>query len=67
MRSTIEATADGILVVGDDDRVILCNEQVKALWQMPDHLFGSDSNKMLTFAKPQLIDPDAFAKRLEEI
>ena len=67
LRSTMEATDDGILVVGNDDRVILCNDRFKDLWQMPDHLFGSDSSKMLTFAKPQLKDPEAFAKRLEEI
>ncbi len=67
LRSTMEATEDGILVVGADDQVVLCNERFKELWQMPNHLFGSDSDKMLTFAKPQLKDPEAFAKRLEEI
>ena len=64
LRSTIEATGDGILVVGANDRVILCNDRFKTLWQLPDHLFGSDSEKMLTFVKPQMKDPEAFERRL---
>ncbi|MBN1788809.1 MAG: PAS domain-containing protein [Sedimentisphaerales bacterium] len=66
--ATLESTADGILVVDLQGKVVSYNQKFLQLWQIPEHLAkdGTDQ-KVLESVLDQLKDPGGFldeAKRL---
>jgi PAS domain S-box-containing protein len=68
LRSTLESTADGILVVDRGGRVILFNQRFLELWRLPatTALTGDDS-KLLAEVADQLRDPSGFLQRVREL
>ena len=61
LRATLESTADGILVVGADGRVLNFNRRFKELWDIPDALLRSgQDDALLGHVVSQLEDPQAF-------
>jgi PAS domain S-box-containing protein len=61
LRATLDATADGILVVGDDGRVLSSNRRFQELWRIPDAILASgDDAALLAFVLDQVADPEAF-------
>jgi signal transduction histidine kinase len=42
--ATLEATADGILVLDAIGNIIICNQKFVDLWQIPDHVFRSNDD-----------------------
>ncbi len=68
LAATLEATADGILVVDHDGRIKSFNTQFKNLWRIPDGMLESgDDAKVLSFVLGQLKDPDHFLARVKEL
>ncbi len=68
LRSTIEATADGILVVDDDGAIVTFNQKFIELWGVPDEILElRDDNKALEFAIGQLEDPGQFMSKVREL
>ena len=68
LRATIESTADGILAVGADGRVLHANRRFLELWRIPQSLADEqDDEKLIAFALEQLDDPDAFLSRVREL
>ncbi|HEY8209484.1 MAG TPA: AAA family ATPase [Myxococcaceae bacterium] len=66
--ATVNATAEGILVVDLENKVLSVNERFLKLWGLPP--LGSarpHHRQLLIPALDQLEDPDAFLYRLEEI
>lgn len=60
-RATLDATADGILLVGDDGRVHVVNRRFQELWRVPDELLARrDDGALLAFVLDQLEDPEGF-------
>jgi PAS domain S-box-containing protein len=61
LRATLDATADGILVVGEDGHVWSANRRFQELWRIPDELmaYGQDE-ELLAFVTDQLVDPSGF-------
>jgi signal transduction histidine kinase len=67
-RATLEATADGILVVDSHGKVRALNEKFIRLWRIPTELAASvDDSRLLTFILPQLQNPAAFFARVNEL
>ena len=68
LRATLDATADGILVVGHDGRVLELNWRFKAMWQIPEPLaqLGQD-RALLDHVQGQLVDPAAFLRGVEAL
>jgi diguanylate cyclase (GGDEF)-like protein/PAS domain S-box-containing protein len=68
LRATLESTADGILVVDNNGKMTSYNQKFIELWRIPKEIGESrDDNRALTFVLDQLIDPEAFLKRVREL
>ncbi len=60
LSSTIESTADGILVVDNDEKITAFNQRFLDLWRIPqDIIEPSDANMVLAFLLDQLLNPEA--------
>ncbi|MDQ0733006.1 putative bifunctional diguanylate cyclase/phosphodiesterase [Arthrobacter sp. B1I2] len=68
LTATLESTADGILVMGNDGRVAGFNEQFLTMWGIPPELMEADSDEpAMRLVIGQVADPVPFAARLGEL
>jgi len=68
LRSTIESTADGILVVNNTGGVIYANKRFASLWRIPAELLATrDDDKLLEFVLSQVQEPEAFLSKVREL
>ena len=68
LRATLDATADGILVVDLEGRVSAYNTQFAQMWRLPDEVFAArDRVQGRDLAMPQVRDPDSFIARILEV
>jgi PAS domain S-box-containing protein len=68
LEATIEATADGLLVVDLKGTVQIYNERFLTLWGIPADLAQQhDDEKLLTFVSNQLEDADSFICSVQEL
>src|SRR5215471_8593670 len=68
LEATIEATADGLLVVDLRGKVTACNHRFLNLWRIPSNIAeGHDDDKLLAFVLDQLEDPDSFVCGVREL
>ncbi len=68
LQATIESTADGILAVDGEGKVVSFNRKFAQMWQLPDFLLDSrDSNQILGFGINQLKYPEVFLNRAKEL
>jgi len=68
LKSTIESTADGILVVSHSGQVAYANARFAEMWRMPNELLETrDREKMLAFAVEQLQQPELFLSKVQEL
>ena len=63
--ATLEATADGILVVNHEGQWIINNRQFAEMWKIPEKILEAGDDKLaLDFVLDQLIEPDAFIEKV---
>ncbi|MFH1679205.1 MAG: response regulator [Candidatus Eisenbacteria bacterium] len=68
LRATLEATADGILVVGREGRVTHYNSRFLEMWGIPRELAETrDDPALLRYVVDQLADPDSFLSKVNEL
>jgi two-component system, cell cycle sensor histidine kinase and response regulator CckA len=77
LRATLESTADGILVVDREGRIVDCNERFLQMWQVPPGMVAADRQKgllqsesddrLLQAVMSQLKDPEAFLDRVRAL
>jgi PAS domain S-box-containing protein len=68
LRATLEATADGILVVDREGRIVVHNRKFVEMWGIPDAIMESgDDNAAITFVLGQLRDPERFVRKVREL
>ena len=67
LEATLEATADGILVVDLRGKIISHNQRFLDLWQIPPSLaVVREDSTLLAFAESQLADPAHFRRAVAE-
>ncbi|MBV9876201.1 MAG: PAS domain S-box protein [Verrucomicrobia bacterium] len=67
-RATLEATADGILVIDSSGRMISCNHKFLELWAIPEDLIVlRDAQKIRVWIANQLKRPEGYLSRIAEI
>ncbi|MCQ8182176.1 PAS domain S-box protein [Methylomonas sp. SURF-1] len=69
LQATLEATADGILVVNLEGQIRSFNQRFIELWRVPLGLIriGDNGDRLLEFAIAQLADPQYYLNQFHEI
>lgn len=68
LKATLDSTADGLLVVDSEGKIVQFNQKYKEMWGIPEkiHDTGND-NEALEFVKNQLIDSDSFLNNVKHL
>ena len=68
LRATIESGASGLLVVNLQGKVTICNSRFLEMWGIPAELAAqADAGLFQKFAQTELLEPEAFLRRVQEI
>jgi diguanylate cyclase (GGDEF)-like protein len=68
LRATLEATADGILVVRPDGGIQAFNRRFAAMWDLPQAALAERNDAAIySWMRQQVLDPDEYQRRLDEI
>ena len=63
IRTTLESTVDGILVLDDRNRIVTCNKKYISMWRVPREIVVSrDGEALLGHQAAQLKNPAAFVE-----
>jgi PAS domain S-box-containing protein len=66
--ATLEATADGILVVDGDGWVVSYNQKFASMWRIPPEVLESRSDEeLLACVRSQLKDPDTYVEKVKAL
>ncbi|HEX7502333.1 MAG TPA: PAS domain S-box protein [Acidobacteriota bacterium] len=67
-KATIESTADGILVIDQSGKIIDFNQHFTQLWSIPASVMATrDDAQTLQFVLDQLLDPQGFLAKVNEL
>jgi len=68
LRATLESTADGILVVDLDGKILSFNQKMADMWVIPAETFASgDDQRAINAALEKLVNPDDFMAKVMEL
>lgn len=68
LRATFEATADGIIAIGNNNNITHLNERFIYLWRVPDEIVDNkDFGLLLNHILRQLKDPQKFLSKLKTL
>ena len=67
LAATLDATADGILVVDPERRITSYNRRFTEMWRVPEGIPESGDSSALAAVIGQLADPDAFMAKVEDL
>jgi PAS domain S-box-containing protein len=65
LQATLEATADGILVVTHEGKWVAHNQKFAEMWDLPKRILAAgDDKQALDYVLDQLTEPDAFIEKV---
>ncbi|HEX9829522.1 MAG TPA: PAS domain S-box protein, partial [Bacteroidota bacterium] len=67
LQSTLESTADGILLVDQSGKIVTFNRRFSQLWRIPQEVIDRGDETALVSALDQLKNPDAFVSKKNEL
>ena len=68
LHSTLESTADGILVVDLEGKIVRYNSKFMGMWRIPASVMATgDDRQALAFVLDQLQSPEAFLAQVQEL
>jgi diguanylate cyclase (GGDEF)-like protein/PAS domain S-box-containing protein len=66
--ATLESTADGLLVVDLEGRIVSHNRLFQNMWRIPKDILDSrHDERAIDFAVSQLTDPDQFVRKIQQL
>jgi PAS domain S-box-containing protein len=68
LTGVLQSTADGILVIGDDSKVLAANRRFQELWRVPDALLAAGQDEtLLAYVLKQLADAPGFLAEVRRL
>ncbi len=68
MQSTLESTADGILVVDRVGKIVSYNRRFAQMWNLPRELIAmGDDDRLIAAVLGQLRDPETFKQKIRDL
>ncbi|HEY6090173.1 MAG TPA: PAS domain S-box protein [Gemmatimonadaceae bacterium] len=68
LRATLESTADGILVVDLEGKILSSNQKMADMWGIPPEVFHSgDDQRAIAAALDKLVHPEEFMNKVQEL
>jgi two-component system, cell cycle sensor histidine kinase and response regulator CckA len=68
LAATLESTADGILAVNEEGKVVSANTRFREMWRIPNGLMATeDDAKLLDHVLDQLVEPQVFLGKVKEL
>jgi two-component system, cell cycle sensor histidine kinase and response regulator CckA len=68
LEATFESTADGILIVDVEGRILRYNQRFLSMWRIPPELIGAMTDQQaITFVLEQLEDPTSFVDGVKRL
>jgi diguanylate cyclase (GGDEF)-like protein/PAS domain S-box-containing protein len=68
LTSTIESTADGVLVIDNQGKVRIFNKKFLSMWRVPESLAAKRNDKiLLDHVLSQLKDPEGFIEKVKQL
>lgn len=68
LQAILRSTADGILAINSDNKVLLANERFAEMWRIPQEVLASkDDSVLLQYVLDQLIDAQVFLQKVQEL
>ena len=68
LRATLESTADGILVVDVNGKILSFNQKMTDMWGVPPEIFGSgDDEAAINAAVAKLTHPEDFMAKVQDL
>jgi PAS domain S-box-containing protein len=68
LRATLESTADGILVVDLNGKILSFNQKMADMWEVPSEIFASgDDQAAINAALDKLVYPEDFMAKVMEL
>ncbi len=68
LRATLESTADGILVVDLDGKILSFNQKMADMWEIPAEIFNSgDDQRAIQAALDKLVHPQDFMAKVMDL
>ena len=66
LESVVEASRDGLLLVGEDGKWVSFNRRFAAMWGIPDEILATRSDeRAIQFVRDKLHDPEGFLRRVQ--
>src|SRR3954470_8220965 len=68
LRATLESTADGILVVDLEGKILSFNQKLAEMWEIPPQVFAcGDDQRAIDTALSKLAHPDDFVAKVRDL
>ena len=68
LATTLDATTEGILVLGASGEIASYNQRFAEMWRIPHGvLVARDDNRSIAWILDQLVDPDVFVSEMQEL
>jgi len=68
LESTLDSTADGILVIGENGKVLSYNQRFVDMWRIPKEILDPGEDRMVVeFVRDQLKEPEEYVRTVESL
>jgi diguanylate cyclase (GGDEF)-like protein/PAS domain S-box-containing protein len=68
LTATLDATADGILVVDTDGQIVSFNQRLIEMWRVPESVLNNNDRRSVTaYVREQLASPDEYVAKVKKV